>query len=100
MALHTVLSDIDADDECLDVLFQTWFLDDVVLAGKKASVLQALPILEEYGPSLGIFVNLSKCELFCHYDHLDAIPATALCGHTFLWTKSIPTEILKKVVMP
>ena len=52
------------DDKCLDLLFQAWFLDDVVLAGKKASVLRALPIQEEYGPSLGIFANLSKCELF------------------------------------
>ena len=45
--------------ECLDLLFQAWFLDDGVLAGKKASVLRTLPILEEYGPSLGIFVNSS-----------------------------------------
>ena len=48
----------------------------MVLAGKKASVLQALPILEEYGPSLGIFVNLSKCELFSHNDPIPDEVAT------------------------
>ena len=40
-------------------LFQAWFLDDGVLAGKKASVLWAVSILEEFGPSLGIFINLT-----------------------------------------
>ena len=59
-----LVSAIDADDECLDLLFQAWFLDDGVLAGKKASVLRAVSILEEFGPSLGIFINLSKCEVF------------------------------------
>ena len=64
----------------------------MVLAGKKASVLQALPILEEYGPSLGIFVNLSKCELFSHNDPIPDEVATIdaqlalmlhLCGNVF-----------------
>ena len=32
VAIHKVLSAIDADDECLDLLFQAWFWDDVVLA--------------------------------------------------------------------
>eukprot|EP00731_Ephydatia_muelleri_P023015 Em0015g598a len=33
LVLHKVVSAIDADDECLDLLFQAWFLDDGVLAG-------------------------------------------------------------------
>ena len=65
LVLHKVVSAIDADDECLDLLFQAWFLD---VAGKKASVLRAVSILEEFGPSLGIFVNLNKCEVFSRND--------------------------------
>ena len=60
LVLHKVVSAIDADDKCPDPLFKAWFLDDGVLAGKKASVLRALSILEEYGPSLGIFINLKQ----------------------------------------
>ena len=48
LVLHKSVSAIDADDECLDL---AWFLDDGVLAGKKASVLRALSTLEEFGPS-------------------------------------------------
>ena len=33
--LHKVVSAIDADGDCLDLLFQAWFLDDGVLAGKE-----------------------------------------------------------------
>ena len=54
LVLHKVVSAIDADDKCLDLLFQAWFLDDGVLAGKKASVLRAVSILKEFGPSLSI----------------------------------------------
>ena len=46
------------NDNFSNRLFQAWFLDDGVLAGKKASVLRAVSILEEFGPSLGIFINL------------------------------------------
>ena len=47
LVLLKVVSAIDADDECLDLLFH---LDDGVLAGMKSSVLRAMSILEEYGP--------------------------------------------------
>ena len=75
LVLHNVVSAIDEDDECLDLLFQAWFLDNGVLAGKKGSVL---PILEEYGPSMGIFVNLSKCELFSQNDLLSSMRTSHL----------------------
>eukprot|EP00731_Ephydatia_muelleri_P014825 Em0008g545a len=44
------------------------YLDDGVLAGSKSSLLRALTIIENIGPSLGIFINLSKCEVFCGSD--------------------------------
>ena len=80
LVLYKVVSAIDADDECLDLLFQAWFLDDGVLAGKKTSVLWAVSILEEFGPSLGIFINLSKCEVFSRNDP-HSFPAAMKTSH-------------------
>eukprot|EP00731_Ephydatia_muelleri_P017772 Em0010g870a len=36
LVLHKVISAIDTDDECLDLLYQAWYMDDGVLAGKSA----------------------------------------------------------------
>ena len=80
LVLHKVVSAIDADDECLDLLIQAWFLDDGILAGKKASVLRAMSILEESGPSLGIFINLSKCKVFSRNDP-HSFPAAMKTSH-------------------
>ena len=44
--------------------FPSWFLDDGTLAGTKPVVRQAMHLIEELGPPLGIFLNLAKCELF------------------------------------
>ena len=60
LVLHKVIVAIDADDVCLRLILQAWYLDDGVLAGPKHAVLCV--------PSLGIFINLSKCELFSHSD--------------------------------
>ena len=68
LVLHKVIAAIDADDDCLRLILQAWYLDDGVLAGPKHAVLRALSIIEDLGPSLGIFINSSKCELFSHSD--------------------------------
>ncbi|KAL5499725.1 hypothetical protein EMCRGX_G011184 [Ephydatia muelleri] len=47
LALHKLVSTIDADDEC-----------------SRPAVLRAVHLLEELGPVLGIHINLTKCELF------------------------------------
>ena len=39
-------------DDCLNLLYQAWFLDDGVLAGTKSSLLRALTIIQDMGPSL------------------------------------------------
>ena len=39
-----------------------------MLAGPRQAVLRALSIVEDLGPPLGIFLNLSKCELFSRSD--------------------------------
>ena len=46
---------------CLNILFQAWYLDDGVLAGKKSSVLRALTLIQEIGHTLGLRVNIAKC---------------------------------------
>ncbi|KAL5477540.1 hypothetical protein EMCRGX_G024351 [Ephydatia muelleri] len=68
LVLHKVIAAIDADDDCLRLILQAWYLDDGVLAGSKHAVLRALSIIEDLGPSLGIFINSSECELFSHSD--------------------------------
>ena len=39
LVLHKVISAIDADDECLNLLYQAWHMDDGVLAGKRSAVI-------------------------------------------------------------
>ena len=53
-------------------------MDDGVLADKKASVLQAVSIIETFCPSLGIFINLSKCEVFSQNDLHSAMKTSHL----------------------
>ena len=55
LVLHKIIATIDADDECLHLILQARYLDDGVLAGPKQAVLHALSIIEDLGPSLGIF---------------------------------------------
>ena len=54
LVLHKAIVTIDADDECLRLILQAWYLDDGVLVGPKQTVLRALSIIENLAPSLGI----------------------------------------------
>lgn len=65
------------------MLFNAWFLYDGVLAGTRSAVIQALHLIEKFGP-LGIFINLAKCELFSRIDVSRMIPAVVrvLTCHT------------------
>ena len=56
LALHKLVSSIDADDGCLDLLLQAWYLNDGVLAGSRPAVLRAVHLLEELGP---LWVSIS-----------------------------------------
>ena len=89
LVLQKIVSAIDTDDECLDLLYQAWYHDDGILAGTKSALVRALTLIEELGPTVGIFINLSKCEIFCrtntamfptsmkvsHAPHLDILGA-------------------------
>eukprot|EP00731_Ephydatia_muelleri_P003444 Em0001g3444a len=48
--------------------FNRWYLDDGVLSGHSPAVTRAVTLIQEMGPSLGLFINVSKCELFGHGD--------------------------------
>ena len=58
LVLQKILNAIDADDDCIHILYQAWYLDDGTLAGKKSAILRALSLLDSIGPSLGIFINI------------------------------------------
>ena len=64
LVLQKLISSVDADDECMDLLCQAWYLDDGALAGNRPAVLRAMHIIEEMGPALGLYINFTKCELF------------------------------------
>ena len=69
LVLQKLVSSLDADDECAEILLQAWYLDDGALAGTHPAVLRALHLIRDLGPALGLHVNLAKCELFIRRDH-------------------------------
>ena len=80
LVLHKVIDAIDADDDCLHLILQAWYLDDGVLAGPRQAVLRTLSIIEDLGPPMGIFINLSKCELFSRSD-ISMFPPVMKASH-------------------
>ena len=70
---------MDADDECVDLLYQAWYLDDGVLAGDHPAVFRAMHIIEEMGPALGLHINFAKCELFSSKGNTSFSPAVKFC---------------------
>ena len=64
LVLHKVVTAIAVDSICSQLSFHSWYMDDGVIAGPKQAALQALSIIKQLGPPLGLFINTSKCELF------------------------------------
>eukprot|EP00731_Ephydatia_muelleri_P002977 Em0001g2977a len=85
-----LISSIDADDDCIQVLFQAWYLDDRVLIGRRSAVLRALSLIEELGPSQGTHINLAKCELFSHFGNSMFPPAVKFSHHPNLEILAAP----------
>ena len=81
LVLQRLISWIDADDDCIQVLFQAWYLDDGVHTGRHSALLRALSFIEEPGPSLGVHINLAKCELFSHIGNSMFPPAVKFLHH-------------------
>ena len=74
LVLQNIISAVDVDVECIEMLFNAWFLDDGVLAGPKSAVLRAMHLIEELGPPFGIFINLAKCELYSRNELSSTFP--------------------------
>ena len=57
----------------LVLLLLKWYLDDGTLAGTSCSVKIPLDLISSLGPSLGLYINFKKCEIFGKED-LSAFP--------------------------
>ena len=64
LVLHGLILKIAEDDMCGELLFNKWYLDDGVFAGTSLSVRAALDVISSLGPSLGLYINFAKCEVF------------------------------------
>ena len=59
-----VLELMDEVGEVPGLDLNLWYLDDGTFAGTRKSVSKLINFIIEKGPSLGLHVNLSKCEVF------------------------------------
>eukprot|EP00731_Ephydatia_muelleri_P034413 Em0058g19a len=78
LVLQKLVSSLDADEECAEILLQAWYLDNGALAGTRSAVLCALHLIEELGPALGLHVNLAKCEMFSRRGNTSFLPEATL----------------------
>ena len=63
-----MISEISKDEVCSNLQFHAWYHDDGVLAGPISAVHRALALIKGIGPPLGLFVNMSKCEVYSQSD--------------------------------
>ena len=68
LVLHKLVSTIEADSICLQLLFHLRYMYDGVIAGSGLVALQVFNLIQQLGSSLGLFINTSKCELFSRSD--------------------------------
>jgi hypothetical protein len=62
LAIHPLL--VKIREECPNLISNSWYLDDGVVAGSKEDVLRALRIIESEGPGRGMFLNAGKSEVW------------------------------------
>eukprot|EP00731_Ephydatia_muelleri_P000935 Em0001g935a len=60
--LHKLVLSIAQDKDCLSLLSNRWYFDDGVLSGHSQAVTRAVTLIQEMGPSLGLFINVSKSQ--------------------------------------
>ena len=78
-----------------DLLLNVWLLDDGVLCGPREVIIRALQIFMEDGPSLGLHLNLAKCELFIPQSFNVLTPEGVLVSE-----QSFPPQITKRSHIP
>ena len=95
LVLQKLVSSLEADVECFDLLLQVWYLDDGSLAGTRSAVLWAI---EEMGPALGLNVNLAKCELFSRKGNT-SFPPDVRAHSCPTWTSSVRQSVITCTVL-
>ena len=55
---------MDDIDPLPDINLKMWYLDDGSFVGSRGSVASLLNILQSKGPSFGLHLNLSRCDIF------------------------------------
>ena len=81
LTLHPLLEKIQTNAQGLHV--NAWYLDDDTFCGSASDIAAALTIIEEEGPSHGLFLNRSKClihtseDVFTHHPSLRDIPVVS-----------------------
>ena len=75
LVLNILVSKITSSGDCADLSYHAWYLDDGVLAGPRSAVLRALTIIQDQGSSLGLIINIPKCEIFSRSDISSFPPA-------------------------
>ena len=80
LVLHKLVRSIAADSECSELLFNMWYLDDGTLPGPKNAVKHAIHLIQQFGPSLWLYINMAKCELFSR-GAIDGFPADIKVFH-------------------
>ena len=71
---------LSKDEVCSNLQFHAWYHDDGVLAGPISAVHRALAPIKGIGPPLGLFVNMSKCEVYSQSD-LSLFPTDMKLSH-------------------
>ena len=66
--MNLLISEISEDEVCSNLQFHAWYHDDGVLAGPIYAVHSALALIKVIGPPLGLFMTMSKCEVFSRSD--------------------------------
>ena len=79
LVLNLLISEISKDEVCSNLQFHAYH-DDGVLAGPISAVHRALALIKVIGPPLGLFVNMSKCEVFSRSD-LSLFPSDMKQSH-------------------
>ena len=62
LAIHPILCKIK--EACPNLVANSWYLDDGVVAGPEEEVVRALEIIEKEGPARGMFLNTAKSEVW------------------------------------
>ena len=94
LVLHKLVMKLDAELGA-DLLLNVWFLDDGALCGPREVIIRALQIFMEDGPSLGLHLNLAKCELFSPQSFNVLTPDGVLISE-----QSFPPQITKRSHIP